>query len=89
VVCGFGVFVCVACSGAQYVFLTRGMAPYDLIDNPVKFQFIINWYHVYCSREFGHRVKGISLCSFSEEELNTLEAWGNKVRGLFLKLKLP
>lgn len=32
-----------------------------------------------CSREFNHRVKGISMSSFTSDEVDALEAMGNKV----------
>lgn len=34
-----------------------------------------------CSREFGHRVKGISLSKFTPEEVEALTTGGNAVRG--------
>ena len=33
-----------------------------------------------CSREFGHRVKGISLSKFTPEEVEALTTGGNAVR---------
>jgi hypothetical protein len=31
-------------------------------------------------RQFGHRVKGISLCTFTSEEIESLKSGGNDVR---------
>jgi hypothetical protein len=35
-----------------------------------------------CSRQFGHRVKGVSMSTFKTEEVTTLEESGNAVRSL-------
>jgi hypothetical protein len=31
-------------------------------------------------RELNHKVKGLNLCNFTEEEAKTIEKWGNEVR---------
>lgn len=35
---------------------------------------------VFCSRQFSHRVKGLSTSTFKPEEIKALEAGGNRVR---------
>lgn len=33
-----------------------------------------------CSRQFGHRVKGVSMSTFKKDEVETLRQSGNEVR---------
>lgn len=55
------------------------------VDRPAQvFQVELNFLFtcLLCSRQYGHRVKGISMSKFSKEEIAELQNGGNEVRNL-------
>ncbi|RHY07360.1 hypothetical protein DYB25_009477 [Aphanomyces astaci] len=63
----FSTFICTACSGLQYVPLFVGPSPCPY-----------SWYLI--SREFSHRIKSISMSTFTDTEVkNIVKFGGNEV----------
>lgn len=63
IVLDFNTFVCTSCSGIQYVLM--------LISDSFQLRLIS-----FLSREFAHRIKGISMSKFTDTEVKNLLKFG-------------
>ena len=65
----FGTFVCQTCSGIQFVHQITAINTHTHVASA----------HLHCctSREFGHRIKMISMATFKPEEIEKLKRIGN------------
>ena len=68
----YNTFVCSACSGVQYVSSSILRACVCACADRI----VMNG----TSREFGHRVKSVSMASFKPEEIERIKKGGNDVR---------